>query len=143
MLELTGHIDNQGKLSVYRHQELTDWRLKHTGKEVVLSLKVKRKYRSTNQNGYYWGCVVPMVRDAMNSYGNEFDSDTAHEFLKKEFNTKEVEVHEGHFVKVPVSTSDLDTAEFSAYIELIRRFAAEVLGIYIPNPNEQIPIEFQ
>lgn len=141
MTHFEGHIDNSGKLTIYRIAEMKAWLMNNADKDIVLSVKRKRKQRSTPQNGYYWSVMVPMVRDAINSYGNEFSNDETHEFLKGRFNTKEVEVGDGNYLQLPQSTSDLDTAEFAGYIDQIHQFASMVLGIYIPQPNEQMTID--
>lgn len=141
MTKFEGHIDNSGKLTIYRIAEMKAWLMNNADKDIVLSVKRKRKNRSTPQNGYYWSVVVPMVREAINSYGNEFSSDDTHEFLKGRFNTKEVEVGDGNYLQLPQSTSELDTAEFAGYIDQIHQFASMVLGIYIPQPNEQLTID--
>jgi hypothetical protein len=141
MIQLAGNITTEGKLIVFNQPALTAWREKHRGLDIVLSVKVKRKHRSNPQNGYYWGVIVPMVMDAINSYGNEFDKDETHEFLKSKFNLVEVEVKDGGYLLVPRSTGELDTAEFSSYCEQIRQFSSMVLGVYIPAPNEQMTID--
>lgn len=143
MLQLGGNITEEGKLRVFDQQKLDAWRLKNSGKDVVLSFKIKRKTRSAAQNGYYWKVVVPMVMEAINAFGNEFDEEETHEFLKAKFNAKEVEVVPDNFIEVPRSTSKLDTKEFMTYIEQIQQFAAAMLGVYIPGPNEQACIDFQ
>lgn len=141
MIELQGHIGDDGKLSVYNQQALADYRQKHAGKDIILSIKIKRKRRSNPQNGYYWSVIVPMVMEAINNYGNDFDMDETHEFLKAKFNLKEVTVKDEGFIMMPQSTSRMDTAEFSSYCEHIRQFASLVLGVYIPAPNEQMTID--
>ncbi len=141
MLELAGHITPEGKLTVYKQDELTNWRMKHAGSNVVLTLKLKRKRRSAGQNGYYWAVVVPMVMEAINSYGNDFDQDETHEFLKSKFNATEIEVKDGGVLMIAKSTGCLSTVDFSDYCDRIRQFAILVLGVYIPEPNEQMTID--
>lgn len=121
-------IENRGMLD--------KWIECHKGREVVLSVKLFFKTRSKDQNAYYWKVVVPMVQEAINEYGSDYSIEETHEFLKKEFNYEERELREGYYVKVPLSTSRLDTVEFSIYKERIQQFGSEVLGIYIPDPNE-------
>ena len=53
-----------------------------------------------------------------------------HEELKRMFLPK---IGKLNIVK---STSSLNTAEFTDYIENIRLWAAQELGVYIPDPNE-------
>ena len=138
MLELGGKITVDGKLMVYDQQALNQWRLSNSGKDVILSLKLQRKSRSSKQNAYYWGVVIPIVRDAINSYGNEFSATDVHDFLKAKFNSKEIETVPDNFIEVPQSTSVLDTGGFMNYIETIQRFASTMLGVYVPGPNEQM-----
>lgn len=83
-----------------------------------------------------------MVRDAINSFGNEFSSDDVHDYLKAKFNSKEVETMPDNFIEVPQSTSVLDTKAFMMYLDEIKKFASAMLGIYIPDPNEQAMIDF-
>lgn len=142
MLELQGKISDDGKLSVYNQQQLDAWRLKYAGSDIVLSVKLKRKKRSNPQNAYYWGVVVPMVTAGINQFGNDFEQEETHEFLKARFNAKEIELIEGHYIEMPQSTASLDTKEFMSYLEQIQQFASSMLGLYIANPNEQTTIDF-
>jgi len=135
-MEFIGNISDAGKLIVSQTAELGKWLMSHRNKNVSVVLKVKGRNRSNPQNNYYWGVIISMVKDAMNDFGNEYTSEEVHEFLKKEFNWEEKEMKEGYFVKVPRSTTRLNTIEFNDYKEKIQQFAAEVLGIYVPDPNE-------
>lgn len=141
MLQLGGRISSEGKLSVYNQQKLNDWRERHAGKEIVLVVKLKKPNRSTSQNGYYWSVVVPMITEAVNEYGNEWTNDDTHEFLKSRFNNREVEMKNGVIVSLPQSTTGMDTAEFSRYIDEVKQWSSVVLGLYIPEPNEQLTID--
>ncbi len=136
-LNLGGTIDENGKLQVYAPDELRRYINAHRGEVVVLSIKLKKQKRSTPQNDYYWGVVVDKIRRRFNELGEySFDDTLTHEFLKKEFNGKEVNLKNGNYVVVPESTTELSTIEFMIYLEKIKEFAATVLDIYIPDPNE-------
>jgi len=107
--------------------------LKNSG-PVRLSVTKVRPQRSNRQNNYYHGVVLPYAAIALEeANGEPFDVTAAHEecralFLKrKRVNRITGEVTEG----APRSTADLDTAEFSQYIEEIIRMAAMV-GVEIP-----------
>ena len=141
-LELGGTIDENGKLSVFRQDDLRRWINANRGQQVVVTFKLKGKKRSTKQNNYYWGVVVDMVMRRFNQLGNDFDADETHDFLKGRFNFKEIEAIPDHFIEIPISTSRLDTTEFMAYIAKIQQFGSEFLGIYIPDPNEQLEVHF-
>lgn len=139
-MDFNGKINEFGKLKLFNRSDLDNWIEQHKGQSIVLSVKSVKKKRSNDQNAYYWGVCVPLVQEAMNGFGNNFTKDVVHEFLKKEFNFKEVEANEGNFIKVPDSTTDMTTTAFMDYILKIQQFAIDVLGIYIPDPNEQLLI---
>lgn len=103
--------------------------LKFKGKTVQVTAENLRKVRSTEQNAYYWGVVVRMIADHC-GYRTAEEVQGVHEELRRKFLT-------GHGpLSVTPSTASLSTEEFSEYVEAVRRWAADELGIYIPDPNE-------
>lgn len=103
----------------------------------MLEIKRQRRGRTNNQNEWLWGCVYPILLDALLDAGWEFVSvEQVHEFFKKQFaNEKVVNYHTGEIVEVPRSTATMDTQQFSMYIELLREYAEEFLGTTIPSPD--------
>lgn len=99
--------------------------------------------RSSQQNRYYFGIVVPMIQKGILDLGTELTKDETHEFLKSRFNSVDI-VNEGtgEVISVPRSTTGLNKEQFSQYIEKIQRFASEFLGIVIPDPGQQVMIEY-
>ena len=81
--------------------------------------------RSLPQNAYYHGVVVKMVADYTGMRPEE-----AHEGLKWMF-LKE----RGEYMPTVKSTAKLTTKEFIDYIEQCVIWAAEFLGVVIPDPN--------
>lgn len=65
-----------------------------------------------------------------------------HEFLKKEFNSQEVNLENGMFINIPGSTQDMNTVDFMIFKEKIQLFAATVLNINIPDPETQTTLNF-
>lgn len=108
------------------------------GKRVTLSLKQYRKTRSTPQNAYYWGCVIPAILAMFREAGNDADADDVHEFLKMRVGKlAQAYVLPGDKVQRALgSTRKLTTTEFEIYLEKCRAFAAEY-GVAISLPNEQ------
>lgn len=101
------------------------------------------KKRSNPQNNYYWGLVVPMIKKGIEALGTELTIAETHEFLKAKFNTVEIiNAETGQVEALPKSTSRLSPAEFNGYKEKIQRFASEFLNIYIPDPNEQMEMNY-
>lgn len=85
---------------------------------------------------------VPLVQEGINELGHMLTKEEVHEFLKKEFNPKDVELENGHTINVPGSTTEMTTTDFMAYIERIQFFAANMLGVNVPSPNEQTTFDY-
>ena len=81
------------------------------------------------------------MADVMNSQDAfAYSSQDVHDYMKYKF-LKEPVVNEdtGEVLYERInSTTDLSTAEFNNYIEVVRKWAAENLDIYIPDPNEAV-----
>lgn len=112
-------------------------------KEVVLSIQKVKKVRTEPQNAYYWGIIIPLVKDGLkNTMGEIYSKDEVHEFLKSRFNVIEkVNESTGEVMNFPKSTTANSTTEQEEYHEKIRIFAFEWLGITIPLPNEDLTLE--
>ena len=114
--------------------------LKAKGVPVVLQCEEFKEKRSNPQNRYYHGVVVDLVRRGLKDLGWEpkaCSAEAVHEMLKREFLTVDEHVKDGVFLKRTRSTTELDTAQFGEYLELCKQWAAENLGVAIPDPGEQ------
>lgn len=109
--------------------------------EVTVEIKKKRNHRSIFQNAYYFGVVVTMAEERLRELGHEVDKNTVHEFFKGKFLYSELVDESGEIHRIPKKTSELTKSEFMEYLEDCKRFCAEILDIYIPDPNEQLEIE--
>ena len=101
------------------------------------------KHRSSEQNKYYWGCCLPLVRDGLKEagYREVKTNEDAHEVLKYLFLKKRIPNEEtGEVIEMLGSTAGLTTVEFNAFIEEVIQWAAEFLGIQIPLPNKQMQL---
>lgn len=105
------------------------------GQRVFLTVERERIQRTTQQNRWYWGMVVPLVADFL-SQGRELplSNDQAHYVLKSAF----LGVDETPLGPVPKSTRKLSVEEFSTYCEKIVSHAAAEWGLNIPAPGERI-----
>jgi hypothetical protein len=90
------------------------------GERIDLVLRKHKEFRSEQANRYYFGVVVPMVAEKMGHPPEE--ENLVHEMLK-------IQAH-------VVSTAQMSKKEFWDYVQGIVRFAAEVLQLAIPDPNE-------
>lgn len=108
------------------------------GKRVRVTVAEVSKKRSLNQNSYYWGVVIAMVREFVNELGNDMDEDEVHEFLKRHVGklATMIKLPDGSVTKALRSTRKLTPGEFEEYLEKIRAWAAE-FGLIVPFPGEQ------
>lgn len=102
-----------------------------------IEVKKVRKPRSNDQNGWLWGCIYPMLLEALLDAGWEFVSvEQVHEFFKAQMVAdKVVNKHTGEIIEFPGSTATMDTVTFSTYCEKLREYAREFLNIEIPDPD--------
>ena len=103
-----------------------------------LEIKRVRKPRSNDQNGWLWGCIYPMLLDALIDAGWEFTNcEQVHEYFKNLLTeTEVVNKHTAEVVRFPESTAQMDTVTFSSYCEKLREYGQEYLGIDIPEPDK-------
>lgn len=144
----TGSVTN-GILKIVNRKGFDQDMSMFEGKRLILRVKQYRKSRSSKQNAYYHGFVLPYVADGLVNMGFErslLSGDNVHHLLRDKFLKVDIAVsegdHSGEFVTMVKSTTDLSTTEFSNYIDEIQRWASEFLGVYIPDPNEQAEIEY-
>jgi hypothetical protein len=127
-----------GKVGVWVWDAILDAVRAHEGKNFTITLREQKRKRSVNLNAFYWGFIVTPVMEALRELGNYVDVEETHEFLKQHVGKlKQVIVTAGgevHFA--PGSTKKMSGSEMVKYIEMIRAWAAEVLNIALPFPNE-------
>lgn len=103
-----------------------------------IEVKKVRKNRSLDQNGWLWGCIYPLLLNALNAAGWEILTvNQVHEFFKQLMAKQTVlNKQTGEIVEIPWSTAEMDTVQFSTYCEALRDYAREYLGVEIPDPNK-------
>lgn len=96
-----------------------------------------KKQRSGNQNRYYFGVMVDLISEYTGFTRNEL-----HEVLKHKFLRKTLWIPKKDGVKeqsiITYSTTDLTTKQFEDYLSEIRQWASSDLGLFLPEPNEEI-----
>jgi hypothetical protein len=108
---------------------------RHEGKRVTVTVRKLSVRRSSNQNRWYWSCVVPFVAECL-SVGRALplSRDQAHYVLKSAF----LGTEDTPLGPIPKSTAGLSIEEFSAYCERIVAHAATEWGVALPQPGERI-----
>lgn len=94
---------------------------------ITIEKITKRKLRSVEQNKYYWGIVIKILSEEIG-----YSKDEMHEALKRKFLVYE----NVQGLPTQLSTTQLSTIEFEAYLEQIRRWASMDMGIIIPDPEQ-------
>lgn len=138
----------KGKLTIYRRDQFLSSVSMMQGKseKTRVEVIVKKIYnkRSSNQLGYYWGYLIAeFCRGYLELNGEPIAAQDAHDFLKAEFNYKElINTDSGEVKKIPQSTADKTTVEFIEYCNQCAKFITEWFGIEIHEPREQTKMLF-
>ncbi|MEA3272238.1 MAG: hypothetical protein U9P90_01055 [Patescibacteria group bacterium] len=107
-------------------QKQWDWALDCLdNKTVEITIKEWKEIRSLQQNRYLWGVVYKVISEYNGGIVEDLHNHFKYYFLRKQ----------GRLISF-ISTTDLDTKEFTDYIEKIRLFAHQKLGLHIPTPDE-------
>ena len=99
--------------------------------ELEIVIRKFKKNRTLPQNSWYHGVILPLISDTTG-----FTEDECCEVLRKKFLSYQKAGRDNKMHRFTRSTADLTTAEFSAYIEQVIRFASMELGIVVPDPHK-------
>lgn len=127
----TGGVIEKGKLTVTGRKLFEEAMRRFPDGHVVVSVKVSRPTRSSGQNRFWHGVVVPAFAEHCGYEFDEMKDALALKLIPRELTdmtTGEVRIVPGH-------TSSLNTKEFNDLIERAQRLGAE-MDIYIPDPGE-------
>ena len=95
----------------------------------VFELKLWRRPRSLDQNRLYWMWLRAVQADT----GNE--PNALNEYYKHEFLMDRSVTVEGVVVKVPRSTKDLNTEEFSQFLQRVHDHTEDFFNVMLPWPD--------
>lgn len=128
-----------GKLNKVASKEIADTLKTFEGKRVEVIIKRLRSTRSSQQNRFYWGVVINVMRQAFKDIGYLLNTEETHTILKDKFMPyTDIVTPDGEVISRKYkSTTELTKTEFGEYIDKISQFAAESLNVNIPQPNEQ------
>jgi hypothetical protein len=136
--EIAANFNEQFQIVPHHLQQITKVFRNWKDAELIITIRKFRKSRTGRQNRYYWGVIVPYVKNfKKETEGITVTKDDIHLYhLQKVMglqpDTKEVmgEVLVYFTVK---STSDMDTKEFTEFVEEVRAHWAKK-GLDIPDP---------
>ena len=90
-----------------------------------ISISEHRARRSPEQNKLLWAIYAEITE------ATGYTSSELHEAMKRKFLPPRMVRVGKEEIEVPGSSRDLDTKEFSEFVEHVARFAAEELGIVV------------
>lgn len=128
----------RGKLHVRNWNRIASQLAQSKDGEYVITIERKHAHRSQQQNRYWWGVCVHLVSEHTGYHPEEI-----HELAKQMFLPKAVALADGNGEVVGEyvlggSTVRLNRLEFGEFIERFRQWAAETLGVVIPNPDGEL-----
>lgn len=108
------------------------------GQDVEVEIRKRQKKRSNNQNSFYWGVILPLLRSSLIDAGFWMaNEEQVHDLLKYKFlKTTVINENTGEIMEVLGTTTDMSTYDFEMYLTQIRVWAAEYLNTTLPLPNE-------
>ena len=140
-IKYQGNVSEEGVLKIINRKSFDTDLMEFAGKGVIITIERKKSKRSDTQNKYYWSCVVPIVQQGLKDLGHKLSREDVHLFLRNRFLKEDLLSEEGEVLGERIkSTTELGKGDFADFISDIQQFGAEILGIVIPNPNEQLEI---
>ena len=127
----TDALIERGKLKLSGRQGFDAAMSRFPDGHVVVSVKVVRSSRSSRQNRYWHGVVIPLFAEHCGYEFAEMKDVLSLKLIPKEI----TDMDTGEVRTIPGHTSDLNTKEFNDLIERAQRLGAE-MGIDIPSPGE-------
>jgi hypothetical protein len=124
----SGHVAD-GKLNIRDKPLFLQYLHTLEGKAVQITVGKEVRKRTNPQNSYYWLILTLIGKDL------GYSANDVHELMKTTFLKRPLWVR-GKFIPTTRSSTSLDTADFTTYIEEIRQWAAEELGMVIPDPEQ-------
>jgi hypothetical protein len=104
--------------------------------DVLISIRPSTRARSLAQNAYYWGSCVQLVAEQTG-----YTPEEVHDLAKRILLPKALAIVDANGevvdnVVVGGSTVALGPAAFAEYTDRFREWAADTLGVVIPDPIE-------
>lgn len=127
-----GSVSADGeRLEMESRRGFKAWLRTLAGQSVQFVLQRRKKKRSSSQNAFWWGVVVPMFAKQCGYLPSEHDA--VHDELIRVLLGLKPDSHPA--LKIRRSSTTLTTQEFNELIEHAQVFAAEKLGMVIPDPD--------
>jgi hypothetical protein len=113
------------------------------GKQIVIKIEKSKKKRSTQQNRFYYGVIIPIVQNCLKDAGHIMTSESTHDLIKLKFLKEVLFVNEetGEVIERIKSTTELSTSQFMDLLAEINNFTFEYFGVSLPSPNDDLTLK--
>jgi hypothetical protein len=113
------------------------------GKQVVIKIEKSKKKRSTQQNRFYYGVIIPIVQNCLKDAGHIMTNESTHDLIKLKFLKEALFVNEdtGEVIERIKSTTELSTSQFMDLLAEINNFTFEYFGVTLPSPNDDLTLK--
>ena len=97
-----------------------------------------KKNRSLAQNSLMWLWLNQMAKTLQVEHGVKADSEGLKQYFQEKWlGYKAVWIDEERMYKRVIGTSELNTAQFTEFLQQIEAYAASELGMTLPHPEDQ------
>lgn len=136
-VEYTAQINKDGHFPRQTREAIASLLGKLRGKQVSVKIAPFVKKRSSPQNAFWWGVVIPIIRQMFLDAGNAVSAEETHKFLVLHVwkHTKVLQLPDGEIIEVPNTSTNLSTTKWEEKITITRAWASE-FDVIIPVPNE-------
>lgn len=112
-------------------------------KQVVIKIERFKKKRSTQQNRFYYGVIIPIVQNCLKEAGHIMTNESTHDLIKLKFLKETLFVNEdtGEVIERIKSTTELSTSQFMDLLAEINNFTFEYFGVSLPSPNDDLTLK--
>ena len=113
------------------------------GKQIVIKIEKFKKKRSTQQNRFYYGVIIPIVQNCLKEAGHVMTNESTHDLIKLKFLKETLFVNEttGEIIERIKSTTELSTSQFMDLLAEINNFTFEYFGVILPSPNDDLTLK--
>jgi hypothetical protein len=115
------------------------------GKQIVIKIEKAKKKRSTQQNRFYYGVIIPIVQNCLKEAGHIMTNESTHDLIKLKFLKEALFVNEetGEVIERIKSTTELSTSQFMDLLAEINNFTFEYFGVSLPSPNDDLTLKLE
>ena len=112
------------------------------GKQIVIKIEKAKKKRSTQQNRFYYGVIIPIVQNCLKEAGHIMTNESTHDLIKLKFLKEALFVNEetGEVIERIKSTTELSTSQFMDLLAEINNFTFEYFGVSLPSPTDDLTL---